>query len=428
MSAEGTPIFRDGSPPTPIGPEIHLFLSGGTSRSALGGVGLIHALVDGDRWARVSRIVSVSGGSMLNGALLADPADDDPRPAANALAHRLVRDRLRWYATPTRTAATVALFAALIASLGLVGAVVGVVPGPAWLSSGGIALATGLLLPPVVITVARWCGRTWFGDVVGVVTGTGAAKLVDQKATRQHLFCASGLSSAVPYYFWAGGDEPSIAWGEPVQDDYSIVTAAIASGSLPGLGSVRAPHRFRSETLVDGGLLGIFGQQIDDPFQRDPDGVLREATLRSEAALCGGAMRVCLDAGRHNTVGSAVLSRLTSVSLIYTLVRWVKSSLEATYVNDLSDWEGNELLRLCPDHPASTVSHDQVADALTALGAEVGRLGLFNLTGDRAAATIAAGYVNATRWIDDSLDAAALAERLAAVDASLGWGSRCAEA
>ena len=433
MSAEVTPKFRDGSRRTPIGPEIHLFLSGGTSRSALGGVGLVHALVDGDRWARVSRIVSVSGGSMLNGALLTDPTGDDPRPAANALVHRLVRDRLRWYATPTRTAATVALLAALSVALGLAVAVAGVIPGPAWLSSGGVALASGLMLPAVVITVARWCIRTWFGDVVGVVTGTGAAKLVDQKATRQHLFCASGLSSAVPYYFWAGGEEPSISWGEPVQDNYSIVTAAIASGSLPGIGSVRAPHRFRSETLVDGGLLGIFGQQIDDRFQRDPDDAFRrdpdDAFRRvHDDAVRGDAKRVCLDAGRHNRAGSAVMSRLTSVSLIYTLVRWVKSSLEATYVNDLSDWEGDELLRLCPDNPAAAVGHDQVADALTALGTGVGELGLFNLTGDRAATTIAAGYVNAIRWIDDSLDAAALAERLAAVDASLGWGSRCVDA
>jgi hypothetical protein len=434
MSAEVTaaPVFRDGSALTPLGPEIHLFLSGGTSRSALGGVGLVHALVDCGRWARVRRIVSVSGGSMLNGALLAGAggpalgasaddlgaAADDPRPRANALVHRLVRDRLRWYATPVRIAATTALILVVIVSIVVCAAVAGLLPGLGRLSSGGVALVVGLALPAVVITAARWCIRTWFGDVVGVVTGTGAALLADQVPTRQHVFCASGLSSAVPYYFWAGGETPSIPWGEPVQDDYTIVAAAEASGSLPGLGSVRAPQRFRSETLVDGGLSGIFGQQIDDTLQRDPDDAFR-----------GDAQRVCLDAGRHNRADAKLMSRLTSVSLIYTLVRWVKSSLEATYVNDLSDWTDGELLRLSPDtQRATTAGDDEVGAALNQLGAEVGRLGLFNLTADRAAATVAAGYVNAAQWIDEGLTAAAIAERLAEVDRSLDWGPRCAEA
>ena len=246
-SPEATSALRDGTREgglTGTGP-VRLFLSGGGHRASLGGVGAISALHGTERWADVTEVVSVSGGSLLNGALLAlrdsgDPVDD-PHPALGRFIARLIEDPMRLVGSPRRAGLVAGVGLTVLSAVVLAATVAGVIGPDGWWRSGWVGLLVGVIAIPVVVSVARRFASAMWGDWVHTVTGGRDVALAGSPDARRHVFCTSGLSSGVPYYFWAQGSVPSMAWGEPIQAGYTVSDAVRASTTLPSMRGVRAP-------------------------------------------------------------------------------------------------------------------------------------------------------------------------------------------
>ena len=160
-SPEATSALRDGAREgalTGSGP-VRLFLSGGGHRASLGGVGAISALHGAQRWGEVTEVVSVSGGSLLNGALLAlrDPEDlvDDPLPALGRFVARLLDDPMRLLGSPRRAGLVAGVVLTVSAAVALAVTVAGGIGPSGWWRSGWVCLLVGLTAAPVVVSVAR---------------------------------------------------------------------------------------------------------------------------------------------------------------------------------------------------------------------------------------------------------------------------------
>ena len=182
---------------------------------------------------------------------------------------------------------------------------------------------------------------------------------------------------------------------------------------------VRAPEEFRGEMLVDGGLSGIFGEQIESELQRDPRDTWR-----------GDHQRLAVDGGRHAMSDRPLVRRLGGISVGYTVVRWLQASLEATYVNDLADWRDTELVRLSvapgaegTSGPATT---DPVARAIATGQAATAHLGLFALDAPSADRAIVVGYAGTARALDPAITADAIETGLVGVGPRLGRGDSLA--
>jgi hypothetical protein len=404
-AAPTAPVFRDGTAKRPAKPPIRLFLSGGGHRATIGSIGAICALVDLGNWADVNEVISVSGGSVTNAALVRGHTEgqryrqptesreggsspeseagsiNDPRPALAELIGRLLKDRASLLATPRRRA-IMGFFACSVVVLGLVFAT-SLGFGPVHLPAG-LILLIGVATPMAVVMLAR-LGLGWlWSDIVSALVDGRNVPLQGSVADRRHLFCASGLASGVPYYFWANGDAPSIAWGELLQTGYSLHDAVLASTSLPGVGAVRAPSTLRNEVLVDGGVSGIFGQQREVAIERQAKDTFR-----------GEPQRIAIDGGRHSVAYKEGLSPLTKFSILFALSRWLKASLEATYINDLGDFKDGQLIRLCRD-PSMMPTNGANGAALDRVREATSKLGLFGVNKATTGDAVLAGYV-ATR-------------------------------
>jgi hypothetical protein len=423
-----TPVFRDGALAQPNKPPIRLFLSGGGQRATIGSAGAICALVDLGIWRDVTEVISVSGGSITNGALLAhvgsrgldrgpngfsdpsqtnDTAPDDPRPALRGLLERLIADKAG--ALATRKRQLVMGFFAIAAVLwsGLIAAAFGV--GPGQLPSG-VAVVLGVFTPvALVMTVRLGAGWIWT-DFVSTMLGGRNVALQASTTSRRYLFCAAGLSSGVPYYFWSQSSAPEVAWGELLQSGYTLTDAVLASTSLPGIGLIHAPEALRREALVDGGVAGIFGQQREVSIERHAKDTYR-----------GDVVRVAIDAGRHTVAYSKPLATLTRFSVLFALSRWLKASLEATYINDIGDFRDGHLVRLCtdPSMPATPGVH---GGALDCARQETSRLGLFDVTAKTALDPILAGYVSTRLSFQPSVSSVDLLTGLTTTGGALGLG------
>jgi hypothetical protein len=427
MSGSSTaPVFRDGSPVRVVRPPIRLFLSGGGHRATIGSAGAICALVDMDTWRDVTEVISVSGGSVTNAALVrghssspSEPSSleitpeghSDPRPALKDLIDRLLGDRASLVATPTRVA--ILGFFALSISLLLLGFAAALGLGPLRLPSP-VALLLGVSTPFVVVMLFRQ-GLGWiWSDIVKALVGGQHIALAPSAAARRYLFCASGLSSGVPYYFWAQGQAPLITWGELLQTGYTLHDAVLASTSLPGVGAVRAPSTLRHEVLVDGGVSGIFGQQREAAIERHAKDTFR-----------GDVQRVAIDAGRHSVAYKEGLSPLTRFSILFALSRWLKASLEATYINDLGDFKGGQLIRLCRD-PSMTPSAGSNGAALDRARERTSNLGLFGVNNDTAVDALVAGYVATRLAFQPAITSVDLLRGLSTSGVALGLGDSMA--
>ena len=414
--------MRDGSRPAALsGREpIRLFLSGGGNRAALGGVGVVAALHRADRWKDVDEVVTVSGGGLLVGAMLGlrspDDAADDPHPALARFVGRMTHDRFRFFATRRRAVGTIGLGLLLAAAVLLGLLVTGAVGPDGWWRSPALVLAFGLLVVPVLVTVGRRVFVTMWTDALATVTSGRGLALDTVTSERRYLACASGLSSGVPYYFWAGGEQSQIPWGEPIQEGYDVVDMVVAAASLPSLSSVVAPEQYRREPLVDGGVSGIFGEQVESRLQRDPQNTFR-----------GEHQRLAVDAGRHTMSPGPIARTLTRISVVYTVIRWLKAALEATYVNDLADWDDTELVRLCAgkesgDARMIAASTDDLGLALDRARAATARLGIMGIDESAAAIAIATGFVATTRALAPGVTLAECEAGLGELGASLALG------
>lgn len=397
---------------------VRLLLSGGSHRATLGSIGAIAYFIwsesnepvlldDGqiaDRWSNVDEVVSVSGGSLLNAALAsANPqTSDETMDQLGVIRARLARDQLRPQRTPRRLAVAAAGVLLAATATWLVLAALGIV-GPGVLSTAPWSLVVGVCVFPVTIGIGRRLLARYLRDVIEVVTAGASVALSDVHSERRHTICSSGLASGLPYYFTVGGETPfEPAYGTAIVDGYSLADAAAASMALPGLGRVRGPKHLRAEVLVDGGVSGGFGEQVTTTLERRP-----EDTWRSDGDW------FAVDAVRHLMSNSRIAQLVQSTSMTLLLSRWLKVSLEATYVNDLLDLQPGQYARVWSPNvlPASKRSTKSTfrdgstsnrsepppnpdRERLAELQARVAEMGLFSLNAATVDLGIVVGFVS----------------------------------
>ncbi|NND74167.1 MAG: hypothetical protein HKN44_04095 [Ilumatobacter sp.] len=407
---------------------MRLLLSGGSHRGSLGAIGAIGYFLwseaedvvttlpggkRGDRWSDVSEVVSVSGGSLANAVMAAQPGGTVEETAAQlaGMRRRLLHDRMLPWKSPTRIAATLALLSLAAATIALLLAAFGVI-GPDVLSQAPWAVVIGLTVVPIALTVGRRLATWYLVDSATRITGGQAPLAPAGTGVRRHVISATGLASGVPYYFVSGGAPLEVSWGAALTEGYTTSDAAVASCSLPGVGLVRAPARYRREYLVDGGVSGVFGEQIDDTFVRRPSD-----TWRSD-----GDAVFAVDAARH-LVSDSRLARVARLfSLVALVGRWLKVSLEATYVNDLLDLGPEQCARLCvPSTDGDGGELDDRRRRLDRLKERNAVLGLTSLSNATATAAIATGFV-ATLDVRIGLDDDRIEDGLRWLGAQLGVG------
>ncbi|MFN3255812.1 MAG: hypothetical protein ACE37B_08950 [Ilumatobacter sp.] len=429
---------------------MRLLLSGGSHRATLGAMGAVGYFLWSeetappdagatDRWSDVNEVVSVSGGSILNGTLAAHPSatNGETLGVLADLRRRLAGDGLLPHRTPRRLALTTGLLTVAAVAVWAVLAAGGVV-GPDQLASSPWALLVGVTVAPVVIGVARRLVARYQRDVLEVVTDA-ARPLDTAPGKRRHIMCASGLSSGVPYYFVVGGETPfEPAYGAALSSGYRISDAVAASTALPGLGQVRAPGEFRRELLVDGGVSGGFGEQVaTTQIRRRPSD-----TWRNDGDW------FAVDAVRHLQSDSRLGQLARSLSTTLLISRWLKVSLEATYVNDLIDlgpgryarvWSPNELPASRPPSTAVFRDGSAASDAagddrlasperarLGELQQDVSVMGLFSLNERTVDLGIVVGFVS-TLEVRRGLTVARVTEGLDWLDQRLSTGGRLRE-
>lgn len=344
-----------------------LYLSGGSNRAALGAVGAIAYLIHAGHWKDVEEVVSVSGGSLLNGMLAAyyeeisgdDAHDDDDEETFDALktfVERLEADRLVPWATWRRLLISLIVVAGLIALVWLMLAATGVV-GPARLSDAPWSVLAALGSPFLLLRTIRWGSGRYTADYAANLAQCPGVMLEEMETRRLHVICATGLSEGKPYYFFIGGakeHKPEPSWGRVIDADYALQEAMAASASLPGASTVKAPEHDKQygirETLIDGGSSGNFGQQFNEPLERRWTQKARDYADGQREDVPDRVLikrELGVDAGFPMKPESVLGRFLGRHSYLARLVRWLQVSNEAVYANDLTDFERDRLVQLC---------------------------------------------------------------------------------
>jgi hypothetical protein len=276
--------------------KIVLYLSGGGYRAALGGLGAIFFLHHEGLWGRLMKIVSVSGGGLVNGWIATH------RPGNNQIGQEITnlfrklssRDR-------SRTVLLLPLLAALaIVALATVGAVLALVGQlPVWaviVFAAFIAVAVAVVCAVVFLTLVTRVWLRWkYRDFVGPET---FGELSVSTWNREHIFVATDLKYAGSVFFMANRVQPlvfSAPLGFHDGRRFTYVDALRATTALPPLLPVfrlriasEAPRGFdfgfrpewvhaagsagdraSSTWLVDGGVTGNLGIQLDPELSPD---------------------------------------------------------------------------------------------------------------------------------------------------------------
>lgn len=419
---------------------MRLLLSGGSHRATLGALGAIgyflwsdQHLEPGsgnrpDRWSDIDEIVSVSGGSLLNASLAGHTSTvHETQNRLKEIRRRLVSDGLLPHKTIRRSAITLTAVMVVVALVWVLLAAFGVV-GPDVLSESPWSVLIALAILPATITAARRLGGAYQRDFLNQIIGNSNTAVESVVSTQRHIICSSGLASGLPYYFTIGGDPFEPMYGTALDTGYTLGDAVAASTALPGLGRVRAPQELRREVLVDGGVSGGFGEQVSTTIRRRP-----QDTWRSDGEW------FAVDAVRHLMSDSKLNQLAQSVSMLALLGRWLKVSLEATYVNDLLDlgpgqyarvWSQNILPPPPPD-PATTFRDGSAPSRpaedvdsperrkLKCLQKGVGRMGLHSLRREHIDLGIVVGFVS-TLEVRHRLEADEVKKALCWLDGALG--------
>ncbi len=294
-------------------PEIEvLMLGGGGWRGAFGSIGSLAYLVSTDRWRHVRHVVGLSGGSFVIGAMGAHDVDDDrPWPLLASLTKDVIGLRWWMYGAIAGLALPVAAVALLVW----------------WWVPMLLMVPTILLyLSRQVISVEwRWMMKRLFHD-----SGPRA------EGKRRYVVCATGRSSARPHFFVTGdltelqadGSRRGEDWGRVVPAGWTWTDAVVSSTALPWVNGYRTEtdrrlgRAGRGEVLIDGGVVGIFGRQWFD-----------RALLGTSA---GDSKRtLAIDTGRKLRTGGRLIERITSLSTVGLLSRWVQIALDASFRKEI---------------------------------------------------------------------------------------------
>lgn len=267
------------SSPPPASERLVLFFSGGGYRAALAAMGALAAVGALGRWADVRKIVSVSGGGILNGWLMKERPESD-----SAMLDTIARvlDRLM---NRRRSARNIIIAAGSGAAV-----VAGVTVG------SGIMLGQGvspwLVLPLGVLVVAWSIGwlvpNIFLALDFSFARGLRGSSLRDTPWQREHVFVATDLLAGGPVSFVChrqGALVDVARRGVFSSDRVPMALMLRASAALPPLlpavrlrlsqrapGTIEPPHpsvpRGRTLRLVDGGVTGNLGIQADSSVTR----------------------------------------------------------------------------------------------------------------------------------------------------------------
>ena len=411
-------------------------LSGGGHRAMIGGIGAILYLVQANWWPRVDEVISVSGGSVTNAALMGSTSEDDQEQINNLrrLYDVIRTDRVLPWRTPARLLWFLAVIAAPLFTIVLALSAFGIidlipVPQTAW-----VGMLLGILGPLISIQLGRRAFSRYIFDYVQQAGGSHDMRLEGlAERDRQHVICATGRASAQTYYLWGGG--PTFSSGgdlatprasqQPDPDMLGVAAqsmnlgaATYSSCSLPLLGFLKLPdsvthsRAMPGEVLIDPGWTGKFGQQVSDRLNASGNDPQASAATRDPLA----PKIILIDAGTRIAPQGLMAKLLTKMSITSLLFRWTNLANDAVYVNDLIDAVGaSVLVRISDDatdeiatgavgaaDPNDQLAANEVVTYLTApqiwgrfktLRTNTATISLFNVTEQRGFDALLAGFV-----------------------------------
>ena len=275
---------------------VDVYLSGGGYRAALAAIGAFFYLLDERKWPAVRKIVSVSGGGIVNAHLaLRRPAESQVPPELVALFDRLTSRRTTW-----------SLLATAAAPFLIVGAAVTWL---AWAASGRAWLTTVVALLVAAVLLAYFI-RFWLYLLFRALVGD--ARLDDVGGTGwtvEHVFSATDLSDHGSIFFLTNAIQPqvcSLRRGYLDGRDVRFSTVLRATTALP---PALPPPRVRLRSvpvkrlspigdreylwdangkaskvkawLADGGVTGNLGVQLDSAFAPDNVALLEHAMAKT---------------------------------------------------------------------------------------------------------------------------------------------------
>lgn len=304
-------------PPAPHPRPIEvLLLGGGGWRGAFGALGSVAYLEVTGRWQHVTNVVAISGGSFVTAKLAsAGVDDDDPGPALAELARELMALR----GPMRRRTLAMGVWAPLV-----------VVP------------------PALLFAERRMLSRMWRTMLSRLFDDAGPR--VDGE--RRYVVCATGRSTARPHFFVAGppvdpAERPPRS-GRIVPPGWTWTDAVLSATALPWVDGYHTPEvpedgdAGRAERLIDGGVVGIFGDQW---FDAQLFGALGMRSSRSvdpasaDPASTDPASAVqrtlVIDTGRVHRAGGRRIERLMELSTVALLSRWVQIGLDASFRKEI---------------------------------------------------------------------------------------------
>lgn len=415
---------------------MRLLLSGGGNRAMLGGAGAMAYLVQHGFWDDIDEVVSVSGGSTVNAAVLTRGSNsyDEALAGIGDFYLDAARDRGQPWFDNRRWGALTLIVVPIVGLVYLILAAIGLAPGPRFFERPMVGLGVGFIAPFVTSVLVRRGAGAYLRQYLGGLSDESGQTLDQFRSNdRQHVICATGIETGEPYYlfggggdFFAGGDlgsprqphPPDELWGHPTQADIGVGDAVFASSSLPTLGHVQvsAPRPDKpadQEVLIDGGVSGIFGRQVSA-------GLKAQGAAGAKLPANRGHI-VVVDSGRHVARSSDLSALIYRLSVGALLARWLKVSLEASYRRDLEELDNAHLVRIAEgfhENEAAT----EVARRYDVLRAQTAQMGLYNYNAWRARNAFVTGWVGCALTLDEKCSEAVVEAGLAALGEQLGVG------
>jgi len=368
--------------PAPALRKVTLFLSGGGYRAALGSLGAMYFVLSSGRWSNLARVVSVSGGGIVNARLaVRRPSETDAAAEFSTLFRLLTSRRRTWLGVSIAVLPPALLAAAALAFLGEL----------RWV----LALVAIVVVLP--FSLRLWLTWLYRGFV-------GKATFKDLETTTwnvEHTFVASDLGSSGSFVMSCNRVQPilySVRRGYFDGRGTTFKQALRASTALPPVlpplrlrlrpsppRAVRSSLGYREWLwepavglrraiwLVDGGVTGNLGSQLDPRISPDNLTLVDVANAKVQRGMVPDNANcafhdelawMCLQCeGRTLIVDSSglpppasrwgsVLLRVPGIWTVYNLSRTMRVMYEASLTDDQAN---------AGEHLVSVVRTDMMA-------------------------------------------------------------------
>lgn len=282
--------------------KVTIYLSGGGYRAALGSLGVLFFLAQENLWSNVAKIISVSGGSIVNARLaLRQPNANNIAEEIEDLFRRLT-SRRGWH-----------LFVSVVVLPSVVLLVIVFCVTKTLLPAPLNWIATIAALALLVWLILRGLSRVWLYCLYRSMVGT--TRLGDLREGNwnvEHTFVATDLSNSGSFFMSYNRVQPmmfSLKCGFMDGRELSFIQVIRASTALPPalpplfLRFRQKPSRktdlgFRTEWLndrasncpssiwlIDGGVTGNLGIQLDSKLAPDNRDLLDQANSKVQRGL-----------------------------------------------------------------------------------------------------------------------------------------------